>query len=219
MEREIDLLVNYPKTKRNLQDRFEKKTEEDRAIARKFGVEFFDGPRNQGYGGHYYHPRFWHPVVPNFQKHYQLTSESHILDIGCAKGFMLYDFTNLIPGITVQGIDISSYAIENAHPAVKPFLQVADARDLPFPDKSFDLVTSINTIHNFEGEDLLQSLREIERVSKGKSFVVVDAYRDEQEKDLLYRWNLTAKSILHVDEWKRIFAEIGYTGNYYWFVP
>lgn len=219
MGTEVDLLANYPKTSRNIKKRCEDKTEEDRALARKFGQEFFDGDRKNGYGGYHYHPKFWQPVVPMFQKFYHLNAKSKILDIGCAKGYMLYDFQALIPGIEVRGIDISSYAIENAQPEAKPFLQVADARHLPFPDQSFDLVISINTIHNFEGDDLIQSLKEIERVSRKNSFIVVDAYRDEEEKRLLHQWNLTAKSILHVDEWVSLFKKIGYTGDYHWFVP
>ena len=216
---EIDLLANFPKTERNIQKRSDGKTEEDRATARQFGKDFFDGSRKQGYGGYYYQPRFWQTVVSDFQKYYGLTDQSKVLDVGCAKGFMLYDLMKLIPGMTVRGLDISSYAIENAPEEVKPFLQVGDARTLPFPDNSFELVISINTIHNFEGEELEHSLREIERVSKNHSFVVMDAYRNEQEKAFLHHWNLTAKSILHVDEWKQLFARVGYTGDYYWFVP
>jgi len=219
MGQELDLLINYPKTRRNVHERGATKTEEDRAVARQFGKEFFDGERRHGYGGFNYHPRFWQPVIPTFQNHYKLTDKSSVLDVGCAKGFMLYDFTQLVPGIQVAGIDISSYAIENSLEAVKPHLKVADARKLPYKDRSFDLVIAINTIHNLEKNDLKQALREIERVSKGNSFLTVDAYRNEEEKELMYAWNLTAKTILHVDEWKALFQEVGYTGDYYWFIP
>jgi ubiquinone/menaquinone biosynthesis C-methylase UbiE len=216
---EINLLEHYPKTKRNVHERGASKTEEDRSIARQFGKEFFDGDRKYGYGGFSYHPRFWQPVIPTFQKHYHLTPHTSILDVGCAKGFMLYDFCELIPGISVQGIDVSEYAITHSKEAVRPFLKVADARALPFKDKSFDLVISINTIHNLEGEDLKAALSEIERVAKGKSFITVDAYHTEEEKELMLAWNLTAKTILHVDEWKKLFDYVGYTGDYYWFIP
>lgn len=216
---EIDLLINYPRTKRNVQERGATKTEQDRAIARQFGKDFFDGDRRHGYGGFNYHPRFWQPVIPTFQKHYNLKSTNKVLDVGCAKGFMLHDFAQLIPGIQVAGIDVSSYAIENTVEVVKPFVKVADARALPFKDKSFDLVISINTIHNLEKNDLARALQEIERVSKGNSFITVDAYRNEEEKEAMYAWNLTAKTIMHVDEWEKFFQEVGYTGDYYWFVP
>lgn len=216
---EIDLLANYPKAKRNVKERGETKTEEDRALARQFGREFFDGERRHGYGGFHYHPRFWQPVVPTFQNFYKLGATSSLLDVGCAKGFMLYDFLQLIPGIKVAGLDVSSYAIEHAMEEVKPFVQVADARKLPYPDSSFDLVISINTVHNLEREELIQALKEMMRVSKGKSFITIDAYRNAQEKELMYAWNLTAKTILHVDEWKELFQEAGYTGDYFWFIP
>jgi SAM-dependent methyltransferase len=219
MGQEIDLLINYPRTKRNVTERAQSKTEEDRAVARQFGREFFDGDRRHGYGGFHYHPRFWQPVIPTFQTQYNLKAGDRILDVGCAKGFMLHDLMQLIPGIEVNGVDVSHYAIENAIDSVRPFVQVADVRRLPYEDKSFDLVISINTIHNLEIGELKQALREIQRVSRGASFITVDAYRNEQEKELMYGWNLTAKTILHVDAWKQLFREEGYTGDYYWFVP
>lgn len=216
---EIDLLANYPRTKRNVEERGASKTEEDRAIARRFDKEFFDGDRRTGYGGFNYNARFWQPTVPTFQKHFGLTASSSVLDVGCAKGFMMHDFTQLIPGITVKGIDVSKYAIDNAMASIKPHVQVADARMLPFPDKSFDVVIAINTIHNLELPELVTALKEIERVQRKGAFVTVDAYRNDEEKERMYAWNLTAKTILSVDEWKKLFQEVGYTGDYYWFIP
>lgn len=219
MRQEIDLLVNYPRTKRDVKQRGAEKTEEDRAVARQFGKEFFDGDRRHGYGGFGYAPRFWQPVVPTFQAFYGLDSASSLLDVGCAKGFMLHDFAELIPGMTVKGVDVSAYAIENAIEDMHTHLQVADARKLPFADNSFDLVVSVNTIHNLEREDLIQALQEIQRVSRRDAFVTVDAYRDDEEKAAMLAWNLTAKMILSVPEWIALFDEAGYTGDYYWFVP
>jgi len=219
MGQKIDLLVNYPKTKRNVKERGVSKTEEDRAIARRFGKEFFDGDRKHGYGGFSYFPKFWQPVTPTLQEHFGLTAESSVLDVGCGKGFMLHDMTELIPGITVKGIDISEYAIENAIEDMKPHVRVANAKNLPFEDNSFDVVISINTVHNLDRDECAIALQEIERVSKGKSFITVDAYRDDEEKELMFAWNLTAKTIMHEDEWVAFFEQIGYTGDYYWFIP
>lgn len=219
MGQEINLLINYPKTKRNVKERGNTKTEEDRTIARKFGKDFFDGDRRHGYGGFSYMERFWTPVVPTFQLQYNLSSKSSLLDVGAGKGFMLYDFKRLIPGITATGIDISDYAIKNAKEEIKPFLKVGCAASLPYPDNSFDLVISINTIHNLEKIKLAKALQEIERVSRGNSFITVDAYRNDEEKEMMENWNLTAKTIMHVDEWKSFFNEVGYTGDYNWFIP
>lgn len=217
--REIDLLEKYPKSKRNLDERSINKTEKDRLTARKFGKDFFDGDRKHGYGGFSYNAKYWSEVVKTFQNYWNLSKNSSILDIGCAKGFMLYDFISLIPDIKVKGIDISSYAIENSMPSVKKYLSVCDAKKLPFLDNSFDYVISINTIHNLVKNDCAKALKEIQRVSKCGSFITVDAYRNETEKERMYKWNLTAKTIMSVDEWKIFFAENGYTGDYYWFIP
>ncbi len=219
MGTEINLMANYPQTKRDLTKRVEEKSEEDRRIARQFGKEFFDGDRKTGYGGYHYNPRFWQPVVPDFQKHYGLGPGSRILDVGCGKGFMLHDFRELIPDIEVVGIDISQYAIDNGKEEVRPFLQVADAKELPFEDNSFDLVISVTTVHNLVRDECKQALQEIERVSRGNSFITVDAYRDDEEKTRMDAWNLTALTYMHVDEWKSFFDEAGYSGDYYWFIP
>jgi ubiquinone/menaquinone biosynthesis C-methylase UbiE len=216
---EIDLLVHYPKSKRNLEDRAQQKTEEDRRVGRMFGREYFDGDRRYGYGGYSYQPRFWQPVIPDFQKHYQLTAESAVLDVGCGKGFMLHDLMALIPGITVRGIDLSPYAIANTMEDVKPFVTVGNAKALPFPDKFYDLVISINTVHNLPLEECKKALREIQRVSRGKAFITVDAYRTPEEKKRMDMWNLTALTYMSVEEWVKLFKEVGYTGDYFWFIP
>ncbi len=216
---EIDLLKNYPQTKRNLEQRQERKTAEDHRIGREFAKDYFDGDRRYGYGGYKYHPRFWQPVVPDFQARYGLSKESSILDVGCAKGFMLHDFCELIPGIKVQGIDISEYAIGNAIDDMKPYLRVGNAKELPFADKSFDLVISINTIHNLAVEECRLALKEIQRVSKRAAFITVDAYRNAEEKKRMDMWNLTALTYFSVEGWKKSFKETGYRGDYYWFIP
>lgn len=216
---EIDLLENYPKANRDLTSRLETKSEETRKIARQFDKDFFDGDREFGYGGFNYNARFWQPVIPTFQSHFSLGNNSKVLDVGCAKGFMLFDMSQQIPGINITGIDISTYAITNAKEEVRNSLQVGNATYLPFESESFDLVISINTIHNLDREDCALALKEIERVAKGNSFVTVDAYRNEEEKKRMEAWNLTAKTMMHVDEWKAFFKEVGYTGDFYWFIP
>jgi SAM-dependent methyltransferase len=219
MGQEIDLLINYPRSKRNVDERGATKTEADRALARKFDKAFFDGDRSHGYGGFSYNPRFWQPVVPSFKSFYRLTEQSSVLDVGCAKGFMMHDFSEMIPGITVKGIDISQYAIDTAMPSMQPHVQVANAIELPFADNSFDLVISVTTVHNLDRAECIQSLKEIERVSRKNSFITIDAYHNEDEKIRMNAWNLTAKTVLHVDEWRELFREAGYTGDYYWFIP
>lgn len=216
---EIDLLENYPKTERRVEERGQEKTEEDRSIGRQFGKEYFDGDRRYGYGGYSYQPRFWQPVVPTFIDYYGLDDECTILDVGCAKGFMMKDFSDALPGIDIKGVDISKYAIEHALEQMKPNIQWANATNLPFEDKSFDLVISINTIHNLPLEECQQALKEIQRVSRRDAFITVDAYRTPEEKKRMDAWNLTAQTYMSVDEWKKLFKTVGYEGDYFWFIP
>ena len=219
MGKEIDLLKNYPKAKRDLSARLEQKTENDREIARKFGKDFFDGDRKHGYGGFQYNPRFWQPVMPTFIEYWSLNSQSKVLDVGCGKGFMMHDLKESVPGIEVRGIDISDYAISNCIETVKDQVMVANAQELPFEDNSFDVVISINSVHNLIQDDCAKALKEIERVSRRFSFITVDAYRNEVEKERMYAWNLTAKTIMSVEEWIKFFDENSYSGDYFWFIP
>ena len=217
--KEIDILINYPKAKRDLNARLESKSEESRKIGRKFGFDYFDGDRNYGYGGFSYNPKFWQPVIPTITEKYKLDKSSNVLDVGCAKGFFLYDLKLAVPGINFTGVDISDYAVANSIPEIKPYLQVGNATKLPFKDNYFDFVISINTIHNLNIQDCAIALQEIERVTKGNSFITVDAYRNDEEMARMQSWNLTALTMMSVDEWKEFFLEVGYTGDYYWFIP
>ena len=219
MGKEVDLLIKYPKAKRDLTKRLESKSEEVRSIARKFDKEFFDGEREFGYGGFSYNPKYWSEVVKDFSNYYNLNDGSKILDVGCAKGFMLYDFYKLNSNFDLHGIDISKYAIDNSVSEVKNKLLVANATKLPYEDNFFDLVISINTIHNLEKDECATALKEISRVSKKNAFLTVDAYRNDDEKKRMDAWNLTAKTIMSVDDWIKFFGYNNYNGDFFWFIP
>lgn len=214
---EINLVDFYPNLNRDVDWRAKNITLEQRKIASKFGKEFFDGDRLYGYGGYKYDGR-WAKIVEKFRDHYGLDASSSVLDVGCAKGFMLHDFMKFIPGIKVAGIDISQYAIDNAMEDIKPFIQLANAKSLPFPDKSFDLVVSITTVHSLPLKECKEAIREIQRVSRKHAFITVDAWRNDLEKERLFKWvAVLGGTIMHVNDWKKLFKEVGYTGDYYWF--
>lgn len=216
---EINLLSKYPRTKRDLKARSGEKTNKVRIIARKFGQDFFDGDRKYGYGGFNYDPRFWTGVVKDIIDRYNLNQNSKVLDVGCAKGFMLYDLSQHLPLNNLSGIDVSSYAIENALPEVRDIVSIGDAKDLSqFDNNEFDLVISINTVHNLKLDECRKALQEIERVCQNK-FITVDAWRTDEEKEAMLAWNLTANTMMSVNDWERFFRTSGYTGDYYWFMP
>ena len=182
-------------------------------IAAEWGYDYWDGDRGTGYGGYHYDGR-WRPVADAMAKHYCLTAENRVLDVGCGKAFLLYELTQSVPGISVAGVDISEYALENAKREIREELKLASASELPFEDSSFDLVISLNTLHNLLVPDLFSALHEIERVSSEDSYIVVESYRSEQEKVNLMCWQLTCESFYRPEEWEWIFSKAGYTGDH-----
>jgi ubiquinone/menaquinone biosynthesis C-methylase UbiE len=214
---EINFLNTHPAAKRDYDKRAAEKTPEVIRLAKQFGKDFFDGDRKCGYGGYKYDSR-WKAVIERMRLHYNLPDTAAVLDIGCGKGFMLHDFKEIMPNCSVAGIDVSEYSIENAMSTVKPFLKVASAEKLPYPENSFDLVIAVNSIHNLPLGACKTALKEIERVSKANSFITVDAWRNEEERVNLMKWVLTAETYMHVDDWENLFPQIGFTGDYYWFI-
>lgn len=198
---------NHQATKRNYLQRV---TDHDKAtcaeIACEFGKDYWDGERHCGYGGYRYDGR-WRPVATAMAQHYQLQPGHRILDVGCGKAFLLYDFTQVVPGVEVAGIDVSTYALEHAKEEVRPFLQQASAAKLPFPDAHFDLVYSINTLHNLYNYDLWSALKEFQRVGKKHRHIVVEAYRNEREKMNLLYWQLTCRAFHTPKEWQWLFEQ------------
>jgi protein-L-isoaspartate(D-aspartate) O-methyltransferase len=182
-------------------------------IAKRWGKDYWDGERKYGYGGMRYDGR-WRVVAEAMAKHYGLKAGDRVLDIGCGKGFLLYDLTQAVPGIAVSGVDISAYAIENAKPEVQPCLTIGHANHLPFADRSFDLVISINTLHNLYCYDLEKALKEMQRVGRKHRYLCVESYRNEEEKVNLLYWQLTCESFYTPDEWAWWFKLCGYTGDW-----
>jgi protein-L-isoaspartate(D-aspartate) O-methyltransferase len=182
-------------------------------LAKKWDVEYWDGDRKTGYGGYHYDGR-WRKVADAMVRHYGLKPGDRILDVGCGKGFLLYDFTQAVPGVEVAGIDISRYAIEHAKEEVKTLLQIGSAAKLPYESSSFDLVVSINTLHNLYCYDLYDALKEIERVGRKHKYVCVESWRTEEEKVNLLYWQFTCEMFCSPEEWQWWFQHTGYTGDH-----
>lgn len=214
---EINLLRALPNTKRNIQKRSEGKAPAVVRAARQFGEMYFDGPREYGYGGYRYDGR-WLPVARDIVAHFGLTPGMRVLDVGCAKGFLVKDLMQACPRLEAFGLDISSYATTHCEPDVVGRLHIGSADALPFPDASFDAVLSINTIHNLDRAGCLRALREMRRVVRKprNCFVQMDAWRTEAEKELFESWCLTAITYLTPQQWIALFQEAGYQGDYYW---
>lgn len=211
----IDFIQQVHKsTPRNYVERVISVDKADCAIvAKQFGYEFFDGERKYGYGGYNYDGR-WKGVAQNLAEYYHLKSGDKVLDIGCGKAYLLYELTKVVPGLQVTGLDVSEYAITHAKEEVRPYLIQGKAQDLTFEDKSFDLVISLNTLHNLKIFDLKKAIQDIERISKEKSYIVVESYRNDREEVNMLYWQLTCASYFAVDEWEWLYHQWGYTGDY-----
>ncbi len=198
-------------------DYVQRVTEYDKAacaeVARRFDYDYWDGDRRYGYGGYHYDGR-WVGVAARLAAHYRLSPGSSVLDIGCGKGFLLHDLSQAVPNASVTGLDISAYALEHAIEDVRSRVVRGTAAHLPFADKSFDLVVSINTLHNLRAAELESALREIERVGRGAKYVVVDTFRNEGEKVNLLYWQLTCQCFYAPEDWQWWFDRTGYSGDH-----
>lgn len=212
---EVDFITRvHQSTKRDYVGRV---TSADKAhcaeVAGRFDAEYWDGERQYGYGGYRYDGR-WHDVAAAMVRHYRLTPATRILDVGCGKAFLLYEFTKLLPGVEVRGIDISAYGIVNAKEEVRDRLDHGSAAKLPYGDNSFDFIVSLNTLHNLYNYDLHAALREMMRVARGPQYLTVESYRNEREKANLLYWQLTCRAFMTPKEWQWAFAQAGYAGDY-----
>lgn len=215
MGERINLLQGLPTSKRNLEARRDGKSPEVVRLSREFGELYFDGPREYGYGGYRYDGR-WIPVARDIVAHFNLKSGDRVLDVGCAKGFLVKDLLMVCPGLEVFGVDISTYALTHCEPEVIGRLHRGSADDLPFPDNSFTAVISINTVHNLDRAGCVQALREMERLAQGRGFLRVDSYSTPEQRALFEEWVLTARFHDYPGGWMSVFEQAGYTGDYDW---
>lgn len=182
-------------------------------IAKQYGYDYWDGDRKYGYGGYRYDGR-WFSVAQKIVDYYQLKSGQRVLDVGCGKAHLLYELTKVVPGLEISGIDISQYALEHAKEEIRDSLCYGQAQNIPFEDNSFDLVISLATLHNLKIFDLKKAIGEIGRVSKGKSYIMVESFRNDREEVNLLYWQLTCASYFSIEEWEWLYKQWEYQGDY-----
>ncbi len=181
--------------------------------SKKYGFDYWDGDRRFGYGGYKYDGR-WAEIAQDLIKQYNLTNSSKVLDVGCGKAFLIYEIKQILPDIQIAGFDISSYAIEHAKEEIKEHLYIHKAQEnFIYSENEFDLVISLGTLHNLKIFDLKKAVQEMQRVAKNK-FIMVESYRNDRELFNLECWALTCESFFQPDEWKWIYEEWGYDGDY-----
>ena len=215
MRKELNLVTSlHTATKRDYLGRMNDSKVEAMVIAKQYGADYWDGDRKYGYGGYKYMPGRWATVAQKLIDIYGLKAGSKVLDVGCGKGFLLYEMQLIEPGLEIHGFDISQYGLDHAHPDLKANLFIHRAQDpYPFGDNSFDLVISLGTLHNLHIFELEIAVAEIERVGK-QGYIMLESFRNELEMFNLECWALTAESLMDVDEWKWLYDRFGFKGDY-----
>jgi ubiquinone/menaquinone biosynthesis C-methylase UbiE len=211
--KKLNLLRSLPNSNRNIKNRKQKKNLEIIKQAKKFGKLYFDGDRKFGYGGYYDDGR-WKSVAKDIINYYKLDKGSTILDVGCAKGFLLKELHYM--GMNVSGIDLSRYAVTNSPNIIRNKLQVSNLLSIPFKDNTFDLVLCINTLHNLNKSNCEKGLIELLRIGKNKFFLQVDSYYNSVQKKKFLDWVLTAQFHDYPNEWRKLFVKTGYNYDYNW---
>jgi ubiquinone/menaquinone biosynthesis C-methylase UbiE len=183
-------------------------------VAKEYGADYWDGDRRYGYGGYKYMEGYWTPVAQALVDRYNLTSDSKVLDVGCGKAYLLYELSQLLPGLDVTGIDVSPHGLNDAKQQVRPSLFEHRAQDpYEWGDDHFDLVISLGCFHNLRLPDLKKAVQEFERVGKQK-YIMAESYRNEEELFNVQCWALTCESFFDLGEWQWLFEQWDYTGDY-----
>lgn len=212
--REFNALREYPQPSKPRYIGSHIRTIKNRIAASYRDERYYDGDRNNGYGGYHYDGR-WKKIVQSMVKDYGLTEKTALLQVGCEKGFLLHDFYEYFPQMKIRGVEMSDYAITHAMPSIKKYIVKTDYNKLPFKDREFDFVIAIGMVYTLTLRDAISALKEIQRVGKGKSFITLGAYRDERGERLFKNWSVLGSTLLHVDEWVEVLKEAGYTGDYH----
>ena len=204
----------HTSTKRSYLERMNDNKVECMIEAKKYGKDYWDGDRKYGYGGYKYIVGRWKPVAEILISKYNLTNDSSVLDVGCGKAFLLYEMKLLLPRLKINGLDTSKYAVLNCKQEIKQnILNHKAEKPYPFKDKEFDLVFSINTLHNLKIFELKVALEEMQRVAKN-GYLCLESFRNEQELFNLECWALTCQSFFSPEEWIWIYNHFGYSGDY-----
>ena len=169
--REFNLLEEYPSPEKPRYVGSDLRTISHRIVATYRDKSFFDGDRNYGYGGFKYDGR-WKKIAKKISNEYNLDNKSSFLQLGCEKGFLLHDLKNILPNLKIHGLENSDYAVKNSMEDVRKYIsKTKNYTKLEYEDNKFDFILALGVVYTLNLTDAIQCLKEIQRISKGKSFV------------------------------------------------
>ena len=210
--REFNLLNSYPVLKKRYVSE-NTRTIKNRIIASYRDKNFYDGKRENGYGGFKYDGR-WKIIAKKIFEVYRLKNNAKVLQIGCDKGFLLQDIKEIFPKSKVRGVEVSDYAIKHTNKKISKFIKKNKFYDLPFKNNEFDFVIAIGPVYSLNLADAIKGLKEIKRVGKGKSFITLGSYESERDFKLFRYWTLLGSTILKKKEWIEVLKHTKYSGDY-----
>ena len=212
--REYNLLSDYSKTKVTRLVGKGIRTIEHRIVASERKKNFFDGDRNCGYGGLKYDGR-WNVVAKKIIKKFNLKNKSKVLQIASEKGFLLHEIKKVNPKINILGVETSKYAINKTIKPVKKFIKKVDSfSNIDLINGKFNCVIALGAVYIHTLSDAIQLLKNIQRLSNGKSFITLASYETEKDYWLFKDWTVLGTLIYKKEEWKKIMKYAGYTGFY-----
>lgn len=190
------------------ESRVANRTIKNRLIAWEKGKEFYDGDRQNGYGGLKYDGRM-KPVAEELCKKYKLNNESSVLHLGCDRGYLLYEFLHLYPLMRVRGTETSVYARNTAAHPIRLGIRIEPYTSITFADyKGYDLVIANGPVYTLSLGDAVQCLREIQRVGRNATITLAI------DSPLMRKWSLLGTTFLSEEEWEEVLKYAGYTGDY-----
>ena len=213
--REFNPLNESPKLDKPRYVSDDNRTIKNRIIATRRDSEFFDGDRNNGYGGFKYDGR-WVNVASKISKEYSIGNKSNFLHINSEKGFLLHDFLDKFPEMKCVGIETSDYAIQNSIGSAKlNTKKVKNYYELEFSENSFDFILALGVVYALSISDSIKCIKEIQRVSRGKTLINLASYETNEDYQLFKNWSLLGTTLLKKSEWIEILKHCNYTGDYF----
>ena len=185
-----------------------------KVLANNFGYDFYDGDRENGYGGFKYDGR-WKKFLIKIIKKYKLNKNSRVLDISAKKGFFMHDLTLLVPGIKVYGVEDHKYPIITSMKSVKGNIKLLKSYcDIDYKKDFFDFVHAHNAIYRYSFRDLIKIIKIISKISK-KAHITIPSYSNNLDRIKFLDWSLHGAVLLKKKEWRELFKNLGYKGDYY----
>ncbi len=128
-------------------------------------------------------------AIPPILRKYGRNDSFSILDVGCGTGSLTVDLARTFPRAQITAIDLSFPYLKQAQRRLRDFPRVnflqANAEDLPFKDKNFDVVTSCYLFHELPRPARQRVIREMVRVRKEEGVgVIADALQQGDNANL-----------------------------------